>query len=193
MVLLTGRGMGMIIKPMIAASVLALGTMGVLPMERGVAHRQDGARPAMLPPRVLHCLLGRVVNFDASRDQPVAEYRYDGRHRLTLFLPPVPARTTPPPDATAAPEPVDPRTRIVADPDGIAGAAASRPFHRVVDLWPSRVEMMTPLSDVVANVIVIAQVTPDQADATIFMARANDATTYDVQHLYFGRCRVARS
>lgn len=183
----------MIIKAMIVASVLTLAAAVGLPMERGFAHGQDDARAARLPPRMLRCRLGRVVNFDPSRDQPVAEYLYDGQHRLTLFLPDAPIRTTPPPDATAVPEPVDARTRIVADPDGIAGEAASRPFQRVVDLWPSRVEMMTPLNEVVANVIVVAQVSPDQAEATIFMARANDATTYDMQHLYFGRCRVAQS
>lgn len=183
----------MIIKSVLAASMLVLAAAGIPPTVQGVAHRQDGGEAAMLPPRMLRCLLGRVMNFDPSRDQPVAEYRYDGRHRLTLFLPEAPRRTTPPPDATAAPEPVDARTRIIADPDGIAGEAAFRPFQRVVDLWPSRVEMMTPLNKVVANVIVIAQVSPDQGGATIFMARANDATTYDLQHLYFGKCRVARS
>jgi len=196
----------MILKALTILPVLAIGfTAALVPHEGGPSAQVGAAAPrgvsgsnsgpaegwtVMLPSRQLDCTLGRVTNFDPKRDQPMSDYVYDGHHALTLFLPAIPQRRTPPPDPTAPPEPVDPRTRIVADPDHIAGPAATLPFRRVVDLWPSRVEMMTPINPVVANVITIAQVTPDQSHATIFMARANDATTYDLQNLYFGRCRI---
>lgn len=150
-----------------------------------------GAEPGtMLPARLLDCSLGRVTNFDPSRDQPMSEYVYDKFHPFKLFLPSIPARTTPPPDPTSPAEPVDPKTKIASDPDGISGDATKRSFDRVVDLWPSRVELTTPVNNAVWNVIVVAQVDLQKSTATMFMSRANDAFTYDLKNMYFGQCKI---
>lgn len=145
----------------------------------------------MLPARLLDCTLGRITNFDRFHDQPPSEYRYDGKHAFKLFLPSIPVRTTPPPEATQPAEPVDPNTRIVADPDGIASEIVGVPFDRVVDIWPSRVEMLTKINSTVSNVIVVAQVNLEKTRATMFMAKANDAVTYDMGSLYYGQCNVS--
>ncbi|MBO9579628.1 MAG: hypothetical protein J7498_01905 [Sphingobium sp.] len=163
-----------------------------------VAQDQAGAAGAgesdlakMLPARLLDCKLGRISNFDPNKEQSPSEYIFDGVHSFRLFLPSIPARTTPPPDSTSPPEPVDPKTRILADPDGIASNAVGHPFDRVVDFWPQRVEMTAPVSDVAAKLVIIDQVSAAQNAATMFMTNANDAVTFDLKHLYYGRCAVS--
>jgi hypothetical protein len=157
----------------------------------GAGRSVGGATPAaMLPARLLDCSLGRVTNFDPKRDQPMSEFKYDKFHPFKLFLPSIPARTTPPPDPTSPAEPVDASTRITADPDGISGDAAKRAFDRVVDMWPKRVELTTPTSNIAWNVIVIDQVNLDKSTATMFMSRANDAFTFDLKNMYYGICKI---
>ncbi|HEX7853227.1 MAG TPA: hypothetical protein VF503_05975 [Sphingobium sp.] len=142
-------------------------------------------------PRLLDCSLGHITNFDRDKAQTMADYSFDGWHSFKLFLPATPPRTKQPPAATAAPEPVDPKTTIVSDPDRISDQAFGRPFGRVVDLWPERVEMTTPISDVAVNLIVIDHIDTAAATATLFLTHANDALTFDLKNLYIGKCKVA--
>lgn len=148
------------------------------------------AAPAMLPPRLLDCTLGRIANFDPNRIQQPSEYVFEGRHVFKLFLPPIPVRTTPPPPATAPAEPVDPRTRILSDPDGLAREAGGRPFDRVIDLWPRRVEMLAPISDVAVKMIIIDRIDGQRGTADMFVTNANDAATFDTKNMYFGNCNI---
>lgn len=169
---------------LIAPAVLALLASG----GSAIAHRAASHRE-MLPARRLDCQLGRVTNFDPKREQTAAELRYDGIHAFSLFLPAIPKRTTQPPDATDKPEPVDPRTRILADPDHIARHLREG-FDRVVDLWPERVEMTQTISGALMNVIVIAPIDAAAGTANIVMSRASELTHLDPDHLYQGSCRV---
>ncbi|MGI9376345.1 MAG: hypothetical protein ACR2PC_09640 [Tsuneonella suprasediminis] len=188
------------------AAVAALG-LSVLALQAGPADVPDSGvanegtadngvrvqvvpKPAMIPERLLDCTLGRITNFDASRIQKPSEYIFDGRHHFTLFLPKTPIRTTPPPESTAPPEPVDPETRIVADPDGLTRDSQGKPFDRVVDYWPDRVEMTKPISNIAVDLIIIDEISEAQSAATIFLTKANDAVTFDLDNLYYGRCRV---
>jgi hypothetical protein len=148
------------------------------------------AKPGMLPDRLLTCTLGRITNPDPSREQADDEIIYEGKHPFTLLLPAGPARTAPPPDATDDPEPVDPRTRIVADPDGLAKGFPNR-FDRVVDLWPQRVEMTTTIDTPLVNLIVINPIDAQAGTAMLFMTQATDVATLDMQHLYRGPCTVS--
>lgn len=151
----------------------------------------DGATgAAMLPARLLRCRLGRITNFTPSREQDPSEFVYDGEHAFALFLPSIAVRTKEPPRSTLPPEPVDPRTRIVADPDGISAGAAVKPFERVVDYWPDRVEMTTALEGGVVNLIILQKSQRKPGVVDMFMTRATDAVTWDQQHLYSGQCRI---
>lgn len=187
----------MIIKASARPRLLAAGIAAITLSPGGGAAAAPATAPGAsvaalgerLPARLFVCDLGRIANFDPQHDQPTSDYVYDGRHAFSLLLPSVTARTTPPPDPTAPPEPVDPATRIVADPDRIAPVEAGKPFDRVVDLWPSRVEMVTQINEVASNVIVIDQIDTKAATASMFMTRANDAVTFDLKNLYFGKCR----
>lgn len=159
-------------------------------------HRPDSAVPEAasqtprLPARHLDCRLGRIANFNPSIEQKPEDYRYDGNHAFRLLLPAIPVRTGPPPLATQAPDPVDPRTRIVADPDQLAHGADRLPFYRVVDDWPERVEMTTPITAESSNLVILDRFDPVAATVNVFMTVARDAVTYDQQHLYAGRCTV---
>lgn len=147
------------------------------------------AAAAMLPERTLQCVLGRATNLDATKNQSTDEIVYEGRHAFTLFLPAIPVRTGPPPEAVDPAEPVDPRTRIVADPDGLTRAFPAR-FDRVVDYWPDRVEMTTVIDNPLVNLIIIHPIDPAKGTATIFMTQATDVATFDMQHIYQGSCSV---
>lgn len=178
----------------VAASTVSPATVAPLPVQAAATPALVAAAtspPTLLPARLLNCTLGRITNFDPSRIQAPSEYVYEGRHPFRLFLPAIPTRTTPPPSATAPAEPVNPQTKIVADPDGIAIEAHDLPFDRVVDLWPERVEMTTPISDVANNLIIIDRIDAAKGQATLFMTKANDAVTFDLKHLYLGTCRVS--
>ncbi|TGX48702.1 hypothetical protein E5A73_20570 [Sphingomonas gei] len=152
---------------------------------------QATSAAVMLPARLLECRLGRITNFDPSREQKPSEFKYEGSHPFVLFLPPIPVRTAEPPRSTLPPEPVDPRTRIVADPDGISAGAAGRPFERVVDYWPERVEMTTPAGGGAVNMIILQQSEAMPGLIDMFMTRATDAVTWDQAHLYSGQCKLA--
>jgi hypothetical protein len=162
--------------------------------QAGAASVPAKAAPAvagggMLPERMLECRLSRITNFNPAREQAPSELTYEGDHRFALFLPSIPVRTTEPPRSTLPPEPVDPRTRIVADPDGISAGAAARPFERVVDYWPERVEMTTPIGNGSVNLIILqrSQAKPGLVD--LFMTRATDAVSWDEKHIYSGHCK----
>lgn len=148
----------------------------------------DAAPAGMLPDRLLDCTLGRITNFDPDKDQKPSDFRFEGSHAFKLFLPSIPIRTTPPPPSTLAPEPVDPRTRVPYDPDRLKGSDAA--FDRVVDMWPKRVELTAPLSDVAVTLIVVDQVDEAAGQAAVFVTSANDAFTFDRQHMFSGKCRV---
>lgn len=145
--------------------------------------------PGVIPARTVQCTLGRMTNFDPHRQQTASEIIYEGKHTFTIFLPETIKHVGPPPDATEPPEPVDPRTRIVADPDGLT-AKYPQGFNRVVDLWPDRVELATTIDEPRANVILLSNVDPARHTARIFMAEASDVATYDLDHLYGGDCTV---
>lgn len=193
----------MIVRLGVAALVSALGISAATLFSGGEAKREGAAperalespdsasSPKMIPARFLDCMLGRIANFDPNRNQAPSEYVYDGSHAFKLFLPSIPVRTSPPPESTSPPEPVDPKTRVVADPDGLTREVAGRPFDRVVDTWPERTEMTAPISDVAVNMIIIDQIDTQRATANLFMTKANDAVTFDLKHLYLGTCRVA--
>lgn len=156
--------------------------------QRAAESAAASASGAMLPPRLLDCRLGRITNFDPSREQKPSEYIYEGEHAVRLFLPAIPVRTAEPPRSTEAPDPVDPQTRIVADPDGIAAGAIGHGFDRVVDYWPERVEMTTPVGEGQVNLIVLQKSAEQPGMTDIFMTKARDAVTFDQAHLYSGRC-----
>lgn len=171
-----------------AASPSATGQVGPAPVQAKSAPAVAGG--AMLPERTLECRLGRITNFNPAREQTPAELTYEGDHRFALLLPSIPVRTTEPPRSTLPPEPVDPRTRITADPDGIAAGAAGKPFERVVDYWPERVEMTTPIGSGAVNLIILqrSQAKPGLID--LFMTRATDAVSWDEKHIYSGHCKL---
>lgn len=143
----------------------------------------------MLPARLLDCRLGRITNFDPAHEQKPSDYVLEGEHVLRLFLPSVPVRTAPPPESTAPAEPVDPRTRVVFDPDRVSGDSG-RAFDRVVDDWPARVEMTRPASGGASNLIILDQIDVARGSASMFVTVARDAVTYDHQRLFVGRCRI---
>ncbi len=149
----------------------------------------NAAPVKMLPARTLTCVLGRATNIDPSRNQTTADIAYEGLHPITLFLPSIPVRTGPPPEAVDPAEPVDPRTRIIADPDGLTKNFPRR-FDRVVDYWPDRVEMTTTIQDPVVNMIIINPIDTASGTAQMFMTQATDVATFDMKHIYQGNCSV---
>lgn len=156
------------------------------PSQAGSGGPLEGQR---LPARTLECDLGRITNFDPAKNQSVSDYKYEGRYYLKIFLPPNAVSTAPPPEATQPPEPVDPRTRVISDPSGLLKESVSG-FDRVVDLWPQRVEMTAPISNIAVNLIVIDQIDERRKTAGLFLTKANDAVTFDHDNLYSGMCRV---
>jgi hypothetical protein len=178
-----------------AASFAAL-RIGTAPVEHkdavvgnAPARADQATPPGWIPARLFDCALARITNFDPDKEQRPADYIFEGRYRLQIFLPSIPMRTTPPPQAPQPPDPVDSRTRIVADPDGLAREPGLR-FNRVVDLWPERVEMTAPISDTAVKLIVVSGGGDAKDTAEIFLANANDAVTYDLAHMYTGTCKV---
>lgn len=143
----------------------------------------------MLPDRLLRCTLGRATNLDPKKQQTTADIVYEGEHEFELFLPAVPVRQGPPPDATEPAEPVNPQTRIVADPDGLTNGFPRR-FDRVVDYWPERVEMATTIDDPLVNLIIINPIDATSGSASLFMTQATDVATYDLSKVYQGSCTV---
>lgn len=146
-------------------------------------------KPDHLPDRLLDCTLGRATNIDPSRLQDNGEVIYEGAHRFRLFLPAADKRTTPPPDATEPPEPVDPETRIVSDKDMIS-VATSTGFERVIDYWPDRVELVSPIDPPQMSLLIVHPINEQTRQATLFLTRAKDLATFDLQHVYQGGCTV---
>jgi len=145
--------------------------------------------PKMLPDRLLQCTIGRMTNVDTKKEQTKADIIFEGSHRFDLFLPGIPARTAPPPDAIEPPEPVDPRTQVRADPDGLR-AGVPEGFTRVVDYWPDRVELVTAMTDPLVHLIVIHPIDAAAKAANIFMTFATDLATYDMKRVYSGDCTI---
>ena len=143
----------------------------------------------MLPDRSLTCDLGHATNLDPLKNQSDADIIYDARHAFSVHLPAIPARTSPPPDATESAEPVAKGTSITADPDGIAKDVIG-PVVRLVDLWPERVELTLPMSPVEVKLIIITDYDEASHKARMFMTNAKDAATFNMDQIYGGNCMV---
>lgn len=150
----------------------------------------SSSAPAMLPDRLLTCTLGHATNVDATRDQRDDEIVYDSYHQFSVFLPAIPVRTSPPPDATEPAEPVKKGTGIVSDPDGIATNLAG-PVSRVVDLWPDRVELIMPMKTRQSKLLIINGINMAAGKARLFMTDAKDLATFDMERIYSGDCNVS--
>lgn len=146
-------------------------------------------KTARLPARLVTCSLGHATNFDPEKQQTQADITFDTHHRLSLYLPGIDARTAPPPDATEAAEPVDSRTRIAEDPDGLT-ADAPGPFDRVVDLWPERVELAKTTPTGAYKTVLVSDYDPARGTARMFLGTAGDITSYDLKRIYMGDCTV---
>jgi hypothetical protein len=143
----------------------------------------------MLPARTLNCTLGRALNLDANKRQTLAEIKHQGAHQFTLYLPSIPIRQGPPPDPSADPDPVDPATRILADPDGLA-KDMNGVFDRIVDMWPERVEIARAIEPPLTRLIIISDIDTATGTANLFMAPAADAGSIDLKKVYQGGCQV---
>lgn len=153
---------------------------------------KNASAAAMLPNRELTCTLGRITNFDPTREQRADEFAFEGKHRLVLFLPAVPVRTGPAPDPVDPAEPVDPKTRIVSDPDGLAADLAGG-FSRVVDYWPERVELTGATTSNLSKLLIVSDADDARHTANLFLTTAGDALTFDEKRLFAGRCEVRSS
>jgi hypothetical protein len=147
------------------------------------------ASVAMLPDRTLDCTLGRALNLDPSRNQSRDEIRYEGAYSFSVFLPSIPQRQSQPPDPTEMPEPVNPATRILADPAGLASDQNSA-FNRVVDMWPERVEMARTINPALSRLIIVSDIDAANGSANLFMAEATDAASMNMEKIFLGRCQV---
>lgn len=145
--------------------------------------------PARLPDRVLTCQLGHATNLDPLKQQDRSEITFDRFGELVLRLPPIATRTTPPPDATEPADPVDPRTRIVADPSGVTSGTLGR-FDRVIDLWPERVELTMPMDGGLSKLLIVSDVDAAKETAQLFVTTAADLATFDLKNTYLGPCSV---
>lgn len=145
---------------------------------------------ANLPDRYLQCVLGRSTNLDQKKWQKSTDVISEGRHSLELRLPPIAVRTGEAPDPNDPPEPVDARTKIIADPDGLT-KGVSPSFIRVADLWPKRVELLSVIpGSPWMHMMIIDPIDPAKGRAHLFMARVKDAATMDLQRVYQGECRI---
>ena len=150
---------------------------------------QKGRSAAMLPDRMLQCQIRHITNFDPGLNQTAQQLQFDRVHSFALFLPAIRVRTSAPPEAFEKPEPVNPRTRIISDPDGIAPQPGHK-FDKLVDYWPDRVELASTISGPLLNVIVIHPIDPVSGTANLFMTRASELTHFDNSHIYQGSCTV---
>ena len=159
------------------------------PLAAGAETPASGA-VAMVPARLVSCTLGRALNIDPAKEQSLADLKFEGAHRFSLFLPPVPQDHGPPPEPSADPEPVDPAVRVVEDPDGIARDML-HPFYRVADRWPERVELVGRIAgETVVRFLVVSEIDPAKGTANLFMTRARDAGSLDLRNVYQGGCKV---
>lgn len=166
----------------IACSVLALAACSTwLPV---------AAEAAQNPARTLACTLGRATNLDPRKDQSMAEIRYEGSYKFTLFLPAAPIQKQPPMGEDMPIEPVDPATRVIDDPASLRRGVPEG-FSRVVDLWPERVELVQPIQPPLVHFIVINQIDADGGTANLFMTTASDIAAMNLQTVYQGPCTIA--
>jgi len=145
---------------------------------------------AQLPNRLLACKLGHATNLDPNKNQRSDEVTFDSYHEFSLLLPAGPTRTTPPPDATEPPEPVNSATRVAHDPDGLTKRTQPG-FERVIDLWPERVEMTKVINQSLIKLIVVSDIDVAAGTARMFMTDASDLTTFDFASTYLGDCTIA--
>ncbi|MFM9976640.1 MAG: hypothetical protein ACKVOP_01150 [Sphingomonadaceae bacterium] len=146
---------------------------------------------AMLPDRTLTCIVGRSIGVDQNKWQTTKDVKSEGQHRIVLRLPARPAHVGDLPDPTDVPEPIDPETKIVSDPDGIT-ANVAKTFSRVVDLWPQRVEIIAAIRDSAwQHVMIVDPIDPKTGRAHLFMAPVKDAATMDLQRIYQGSCKIS--
>lgn len=165
----------------------------LLPISAGAAGNPTPARtnaPAadMLPARTLRCTLGHALSLDPSKNQTIADIRYEGSYTFSLFLPATAKHQGPLPDPSADPEPVNPATRVIEDPAGLA-SDAKPVFRRVIDLWPHRVELSSVIDEQLSRVIIVSDIDPVTGTANLFMTRAADAGSLDLGRVYQGGCR----
>lgn len=179
------------IRTLLAAGALALGlTLSPLHAAKlSPARHKQTAKAPRLPDRLLTCSIRHIINYDPAKQQTAAELAYDAVHRLTLFLPSIAVRTKGPPEPYEKPEPVNPRTRIIEDPDHIAPQRGGR-FERVIDYWPERTELSAMLSGELINAIVINAYDPANKTVNLFMTRATELTHFQPEHIYQGQCQV---
>ena len=144
---------------------------------------------ARLPDRVLTCHVGHATNLDPLKQQDRTEITFDRYGELVLRLPPIPIRDTPPPDATEPADPVDPGTKIMADPTGITSGTLGR-FDRVIDLWPERVELTMPMDGGVSKLLIVSDYDSKDGSAQLFVTTAADLATFDLKNTYLGPCSV---
>jgi len=175
----------------IVAGALAL-CVALAPLHAAkLVHNQPkhAMKAARIPARLLICSIRHITNYDPAEKQTAAQLSYDAVHRLTLFLPSIAVRTKGPPEPDEKPEPVNPRTRIIEDPDHIAPLRGGR-FERVIDYWPERTELSAPISGDLLNAIVINNYDPVSKAANLFMTRATELTHFQPEHIYQGQCQV---
>lgn len=169
--------------------IVTLARLGGACLALMILDGNDRQHDSMLPARLLTCSIGHVTNFDPHQDQTAAELRFDGFHRFSLFLPAIPVLKGAPRDASEEALPVDPRTRIVSDPDNISGQP-SHSFGRIIDLWPDRVELSATIAGPLLDTIVINPIDVAHGTANLFMMRATELTHFDGGHIYQGTCRI---
>lgn len=151
---------------------------------------EKGEVPGMLPDRRLDCTVGHVTNFDPAHEQTADELRFDSHHRFSFFLARGRRMTGAPPETFEAAPKVDPRTRIIADPDGVSGQNGPG-FGRLVDKWPYRVELSTPIDDKgLLSAIALHPIDEAKGTAWVLMLRASELTHFDAAHIYQGTCKV---
>jgi hypothetical protein len=155
------------------------------------AASKPAAPPAMLPERTLECRLRRATNLDPSRDQEMAEIRFEGEHRFALFLPAVRAAERPGDLSTEIPDAgtADPRIRILADPGRLAEGMPAR-FGRAVDHWPVRVELSAEVRPGIFFLIILDPIDATLGKARLFMTYTNDTLVYDLSRVHIGVCDV---
>ncbi|WP_353229034.1 hypothetical protein [Novosphingobium sp.] len=168
---------------------LACATLAIMLPAAADAGATPAPVPATLPDRLLTCLVGHVTNFDPHLAQRPDQLRFDSHHVFTLFLPSIPVLVGRPPDAAEKAPPVDPRTRIISDPDHISGQPDGH-FGRIVDLWPERTELSATIEGPLLNLIVINPIDTATGTANLFMLRATELTHYQQDHIYQGTCHI---
>lgn len=185
---LLARPAAALVVPLLLAGAPS-GWVGGTPAMAEPAQSVPARQPERLPARLFTCSLGHTTNFDPEKLQTQDDITYDTHHRLSLYLPGINRRTTPPPDALDQAEAVDRRTRLVEDADKIT-ADAPGAFNRVVDLWPDRVELTKQTTFGAFKTFLVSDYDPARGTARMFLGTAGDITSYDLKRIYMGDCKV---